>query len=66
MKDFKGKIIKVILESNSGVICMTGPFVKCEDNFLAILNTFTKRIEYYSITHIKSITIIGDIEPGTF
>ena len=65
MKDFEGKIIKIYLDSSYGVVCITGPFMKFEDNFLVMLNPITKKIEYYSMYYIKTITIVGDIKPDS-
>ena len=63
MKDFIGKLIKVFVNSNYGYICVTGPFVKIENNFLVIVNQVTKKIEYYSMYNVKTVTIIRDIVP---
>ena len=45
MKDFEGKKIKVYLNSNYGWVFVTGAYVKCENNFLAIYNPQVKKIQ---------------------
>lgn len=61
MKDFEKKIIKVNLNSDSGWVCITGKFIKMEENFLVIINNLNKKIEYISMFYIKTIEILGDI-----
>lgn len=61
MKDFEGKVIKVYLNSNSGLICETGVFIKFEDDFLLIRNTMTGHIHYLCKYFIKCVEIMRDI-----
>ncbi|MCI1245534.1 MAG: hypothetical protein LKG11_06280 [Bacilli bacterium] len=66
MEDFDGKVIKVTLNSSYGVVCATGPFVKIENNFLVMINSISEKIEYYSLYYVKTIMIMGDIDPDDF
>jgi len=61
MDELKGKVIKISLNSSYGLMCVTGPFIALKDNFVEIISRVSKKIEYYSIYNIKSISIIGDI-----
>lgn len=60
MEDFKGKIIKVYLASDSAYTCETGYFIKLEDNFLVIKNHRTGKIDYFCLYFVKSIQIVGE------
>lgn len=43
MKDFEGKIIKINLNSTSGWITITAPYIKAENDFIVVKNTLSKR-----------------------
>ena len=60
MKDFEGTKIKVYLNSNYGWVFVTGAYVKCENNFLAIYNPQVKKIQYFSLFCIKDVEIMGE------
>ena len=61
MKDFDGKVIKVYLNSNSGLLCETGDYIRSEDDFLIIRNTMTGQIHYLCKYFIKYVEIVRDI-----
>ncbi|MFA6624157.1 MAG: hypothetical protein WCS80_00090 [Bacilli bacterium] len=63
MLDFKNKVIKVNLNTESGLMIITGPYIKSEENFLVVYNPLTEKIEYLSMYIIKSVSIVRDIEP---
>lgn len=62
MCDFNGKIIKVFLNSNNGMICETGPFYKIDNDFLVMKNEYTGKIQYLSKANIKYVEILRDID----
>lgn len=62
MEDFKGKIIKVTLNSDSGIVVVTGPFIKSVDGFIVLKNPVNKTIEYFSMYFVKSVSIVRDIK----
>ena len=61
MNDFKGKVVRVSLNSSYGIICAIGAFIKMDNYFLVLLNQITQKVEYYSMFNIKSITIVDEI-----
>lgn len=62
MKDFDGKIVKLLLNANSGTVSTKGQFIKNEENFFVIRNERTHEIEYYNLNMIKTVSIVGVIE----
>ena len=61
MKDFEGKIIKVFFNNVQGWVCLSGCFIRYEDNFVIIKETISNKIQYLNRDYIRSIEIIGDI-----
>lgn len=61
MKDFEGKIIRVIFNSTYGTITETGKYIKNGDSFLVMEAEHTKKIEYISMYAVKTVEIVGDV-----
>ena len=61
MKDFEGKILKIVYDNVQGWITGTGYFIKKEDIFIVIKEATTNRIRYINQNYIKSVEIVGDI-----
>lgn len=64
MKDFEGKVIKLLLNNTSGALVSTGYYIKSDNKFITIKNELSNKIEYYNIDYIKEITILGDATNG--
>ena len=66
MNDFKGKIIKICLNSNTGYVCETGAFIDMKDDFVVIKNIASNKIQYISKFNIKYIEIIKEIGGNSY
>lgn len=62
MKDFEGKIIKMIFNNMQGWITCNGYYIKNEGPFIVFKDYNTNRIRYVNERYIESIEIVGDID----
>ena len=60
MDNLKGKILKICLNSMSGIITETGVCLGTDSDFIIINNHFNKKIQYISKYYIKYIEILSD------
>ena len=61
MKDFEGKIIKIYFNNSEGWVCLSGSYIRAEDDFYIVLENISKKIKYINKRFIRSIEIVGDI-----
>ena len=60
MKDFEGKILKIYFNNSQGWVCMTGSFIRKEDDFYIVRDNLSHSIKYLNKNFIRQIEIVGD------
>ncbi len=60
MDNLKGKILKIYLNTMSGIVVETGVCLGADSDFIIINNQFSKKIQYISKFYIKYFEILNE------